>query len=246
MRYAVIACSVFMREISRVISESENTCIAYWIDQGLHNTPTKLRDEIQNIINRIDEKQKSTHILDMKKYDAILLGLGLCSNGIVGLSSSELPIIAPKCDDCMAMFLGSQQRYLDIFNSRNGTYWYNSGWTEVGNVPSEKFYNTVYKYYCNEYGEDNAEFLMEAENGWKINYNNCVFINSPFYNDEKFVKIARKAADYFNWEFVQVEGSAEYINNLLNGNWDETAFLTVPPSKKIAAAYDGSKICVGD
>ena len=53
--------------------------------------------------------------VDAAKYDAIILGYTLCSNGVVGLSAgSESPV--PR-HDCITLFLGGEERYLNYFRA---------------------------------------------------------------------------------------------------------------------------------
>ncbi len=71
MRLALIGCSIFSREIGYAISQSENTIHAFWLEQGLHNTPQKLNETIQETINKIEgmnEKNNSSN--SFRKFDA--------------------------------------------------------------------------------------------------------------------------------------------------------------------------------
>ena len=108
MRIHIIACRVFTRELSYYASQSPNTIDITWLPQGLHDTPEKLRSMLKESLDglyRQKEKQMIKHWPDF-----IVLCYGLCSNGIVGLESRDTPLIIPRTDDCIALFLGSQQR----------------------------------------------------------------------------------------------------------------------------------------
>ena len=48
--------------------------------------------------------------VDESKYEAILLGYGLCSNGLVGLTARSIPLVIPV-HDCITLFLGSKEQY---------------------------------------------------------------------------------------------------------------------------------------
>lgn len=118
MRIAVIACRVFTRELSYYVSQSPHTVEVFWLPQGLHDTPDRLRRMIADTLGEID-RQREERLL---KYspDAIALAYGLCSNGVVGLESRDVPLIVPRTDDCIAQFLGSQRRYLALFAATQG------------------------------------------------------------------------------------------------------------------------------
>ena len=46
--------------------------------------------------------------VDETKYEAVLLGYGLCSNGLVGLTARSIPLVVPRAHDCITLFLGEQ------------------------------------------------------------------------------------------------------------------------------------------
>ncbi|MBQ8718938.1 MAG: DUF1638 domain-containing protein, partial [Clostridia bacterium] len=122
-RLHIIACRVLQREFSAALAHTALKIDISYLPQGLHNTPDQLRNMLQAEIDRIFEYHKA----GMTPYlpDAIVLGYGLCSNAVIGLTGRSLPLIVPRTDDCMALFLGSQRRYLEYFNSHSGTYWLN-------------------------------------------------------------------------------------------------------------------------
>ena len=236
MRLAVIACRIFTRELSRLVSESDNICYIYWLEQGLHNTPELLRKKLQQQINAIETEQEDDTL--HRKFDAIVLAYGLCSNGIIGISSKSLPIVAPRCDDCIALFLGSQNRYLDLFHSKNGIYWYNDGWIEIGSVPSQEHYRQLLQEYTEQYGEDNAQYLLDVELTSLKKYESCIYIKSSAYWNEKNWQLTNEAADYFKWNLTKVDGDSSYLKALLSGNWDSDRFLICPKGKTIGLTFD--------
>jgi len=48
--------------------------------------------------------------VDVSKYDAVLMGYALCSNGLVGLAPRSIPIVLPRAHDCITLFLAARQR----------------------------------------------------------------------------------------------------------------------------------------
>ena len=48
MRFALIGCMVMNREISHLIAESPNIVRAWWLKQGLHDTPDILRGDARS------------------------------------------------------------------------------------------------------------------------------------------------------------------------------------------------------
>ena len=232
------------REISYALFQSQNTVECVWLEQGLHNTPDLLRQRLQQEIDRIEKRQET--LIPQQQAKAIVLAYGLCSNGVVGLRSNTLPLIVPRCDDCISLFLGSSERYSKIFHSYKGIYWFNKGWIENAFVPTPDNYARMYAQYVEKYGEENAKYLMETETSFIKNYENAFFIKSSIYDDSVEEDMVRQSAEHFGWNFQIEPGELSYFTDLLNGNWDEDRFLVCGPGKIIAADYDGKKVVEGD
>lgn len=241
MRIAIIGCMVMNREISHLTAESEHVVRVWWLRQGLHDTPDVLRKELQRTIDAIEQENEclSAHL----RMEAVVLAYGLCSNGVIGLHSRSLPVIVPRCDDCISLFLGSAERYRALFRELPGVYWYNNGWIEQAFTPSKENYARRRAEYAAEYGKENADYLMECTNNWMTNYRNCGYITCPLGDRPGCEAYARQAAQDFGWQFTKVEGSMDYLHALVNGPWDDARFLTCPPHSRIEPVFDERKFC---
>ena len=239
MKLALISCMVLSRDISYCMYKSQNSVHAFWLEQGLHDTPAILHQSLQEKINYIEMLNEKFDY--DKRFDAIILGYGLCSNGIIGLKSTKLQIVAPRCDDCIALFLGSQERYLNLFHSKKGIYWFNKPWIENAFIPSKENYDKLHAFYLNEYGEENADYLIEEQTRFTQNYENAVFIKSDIYDDAEEVAITKKNADYFNWNYLEENANISFLMDLIDGRWDDK-FLICKPNQTIAVDYSHLKI----
>jgi hypothetical protein len=231
---------VLNREANYEISLSNNIIRAWWLKQGLHDTPDLLREKLQEQIDIIEKEQAD--LSDDKKFDSMCLGYGLCSNGVVGLESRSTPLVVPKCDDCISLFLGSQNKYLEIFNEKPGIYWFNPGWIENAFTPSEENYQIKYKEYVEKFGEENGEYLMEAENNWIQVYQHLIYIDSPVYQSSDYIDYTKSAAEYLDCQFSMEQGDMSFIRELLNGPWRNERFLICPPCHRITRMYDDNRI----
>ena len=240
MRIALIGCMVLGREVNRLASESGHVIRTWWLRQGLHDTPDLLRRALQE---KIDEVEKENAALpEHLRFEAIVFGYGLCSNGVIGLTARSVPLILPRCDDCISLFLGSADRYRALFRTIEGAYWYNTGWMEHAFYPSRENYARRRAEYVEAYGEDNADYLMECTNNWMKEYRSCGYITSPVYEDPANEAKAREIAADYGWTFTKVDGDMRLLRLLINGPWDEDEFLTCPPGFQVAAQYDNGKI----
>ena len=239
MRIAIIGCMVMNREISCLVSNSDHVIRVWWLRQGLHDTPDILRAEVQRLIDEVETE--NSMLREHQRFEAVVLAYGLCSNGVIGLQSRSIPIIVPRCDDCISLFLGSAERYRLLFQKLSGVYWYNRGWIEQAFTPSKENYARQREEYAELYGEDNADYLMECTNGWIENYKSCAFITCPLGGCQVHEAYTKQAAKDFGWEFHKIEGSMEYLDALVNGPWDDDRFLTCPPDHRIEADYSDRK-----
>ncbi len=247
MNLALISCMVLSRDISCSMMNSSNMVHPFFLKQGLHDTPAKLKEAIQSKIDEIEEMQESFaqgyhgKFDERKKFTAIIIGYGLCSNGVVGLKSKTLPLVIPRCDDCIALFLGSQNKYLEYFNKHKGIYWLNKGWVENGCLPSKKHYDNLYNHYVDEYDEDTATYLIEQETAHTKSYESLFFIKSDKYDDSKERDLVQQSAEDFDWNYMETTSDLTFINDLINGNWDDR-FLICKPGQTVTAEYTGKKI----
>lgn len=239
MRIALIACMVLNREINRLSSESTQIVRTWWLRQGLHDTPSTLHQRLQSTIHEIEKE--NSELSPCMRFDAIALAYGLCSNSVENLSSS-LPLIIPRCDDCISLLLGSSARYQELFSSFPGIYWFSRGWMEHAFTPSKEGYQKKHKEYSELYGEENADFLMETMNNWLLPYHYYAYISSPIGNDSAFRNQAKKAAKDFDMEFLAFDGSLDYLHSLINGPWPQDKFLFCPPGQRVALTFDIQKI----
>jgi len=225
MRLQFIVCKVLQREAYYCAARSRNAVDVVVMRQGLHNEPEKLRGEIQKALDVVSDIQG-------KPYDATLLGYGLCSNGIVGLGS-RIPIIVPRVHDCVTLLLGSKDKYKDYFDSHKGVYWFSPGWIETDTQPGKERFERTLKEYIAKYGENNARYLMTAEQNWLKEYHWATYIDWGFANSLAERDYTKQAAEHLGWKFDIVKGDSGLMQRLVDGAWDESEFLIVKPGQKI-------------
>ena len=157
----------------------------------------------------------------------IVLGYGLCSNGIVGVKSHAGEMIVPRCHDCIAFFLGSPQAYLDDFRSRPGSYYLTPGWIAEKKDPL----SILREEYVPRYGEETAEWAKREE---LKHYTHMVLVDTGVADLEPMRRIALENARYFGMEYLEIAGkSREFFEKLIEGPYPEDEFIRLKPGQAI-------------
>ncbi len=230
-RFHVVACHVLWRELCYYTSQSPNVFNFHYLKKGLHDTPDLLRQQLQEAVDAAPEES-----------DAVLVGYGLCSNGLVGIRAQDVPLVVMRGHDCITFLLGSKERYRDYFDRHPGTYWYSPGWIDQGDMPGEERYAAALKAYTETYGEENAEYLMRMEQQWISNYSNAAYVDLGFGDTQPYKEFTEECARHLGWDCDILSGSPRLMVDFVNGNWTNEDFLVVNPGEMVVASHDESVI----
>ena len=244
MRLCFIGCEVLTREVAALAAQAEPAVDLHFLPHGLHNVPDELRRRVQAEIDRVESGADRANLGGpfggSREYacDAILLGYGLCSNGTAGLGSKRFPLVIPRAHDCITFFLGSKEAYRAYFDAHPGTYWYTAGWIERSLMPGPDRLQEVRERYVREYGEENADFLLETESAWYREYSRATYIHWNLPGAEGYRQYTRDCARCLGWQFDEYPGDQGLLEAFVTGDWDGERFLVVPPGEKIEPSYD--------
>ena len=215
----VIACKVFQDLLEHFLPPDMADQVTF-LDYGLHEFPNKLSSAVQEQIDSLEEPSR------------ILLGYGLCGNGLEGIRSGRHTLFMPRADDCIAILLGSYQAYLKEFSENPGTYYLTKGWLESGSDPLREYHQALEKY-----GAENAEWLMDQQ---YRHYKRLVFVAHTREDLETSRPRALEVAEYckqWGMSYEEVLGSEDYIRDLVKavGTLCESdeQFLVIPPGGSI-------------
>jgi hypothetical protein len=225
MKLKFIVCKAVQKEAYWVAAHSVNMVDIVLMPQGLHNTPDKLRAEVQSELDKTCDVQGDS-------YDAVLLGYGLCGNGCVGLKATIKTVI-PRAHDCITLLLGSRHTYQQYLDGHRGVYWYSDGWISTDTMPGKERVERLLAEYTEKYGADNAQYLLEMEQAWLKEYSWAVYVDWHLADSERQQQYTRDCATYLNWNYDYVVGSSALMQRLVDGKWDDE-FLVIPPGSTIA------------
>lgn len=215
----VIACQVFTNLIERHMPAGMADEINFF-DYGLHRVPTKLNWTVQQAVDEI------------KEPSLIVLGYGLCGNGLKDIKAGVHTLLIPRADDCIAILLGSYQDYIHEFESSPGTYYLTKGWLESGSNPLKEYLE-----YREKYGEESAMWIMDQQ---YQHYKRLVFVAHSEADLEEYRAEALEVAEFCKrWDMVYEErlGSEGYVKRLvevakvLDKAGDD--FIVIPPGGEL-------------
>ena len=151
----------------------------------------------------------------------------------------------PRAHDCIALYLGSLQRYQEEFEAHPGTYWYSVDYMErktadggLGSGLTTDI-DEVYETYVEKYGKDNADYLMEVMGEWSNRYTRAAFIDTGSGHGQQYEQMAREQAERRGWVFERLESNRRLLEKLLHGDWSEEELLTVPTGHAVRHSHDG-------
>jgi hypothetical protein len=193
-----LSCKIFEAVTQKkIVAESIDTVI--FLDFGLHATPKKLASTLQETLDHLTEPS------------LVILGYGLCGNGLGNIKAGCHTLIIPKAHDCITILMGSRQRYEKEFNSHPNTYYLTKGWLEVGTDPLSQYEDFILKY-----GLETADWMMDQ---LFQHYRRLVFLAYSAQDLENYHSRAIKVAKFCQrWAMVYEEmlGEDGLINKLLS------------------------------
>ena len=215
----VIACQVFQDLFKRFAKPGKITKYIY-LEYGLHSYPRKLNLAVQAALDNLPEPC------------LVILGYGLCGNGLSGIQAGQHTLLIARADDCIAIFLGSYERYQHEFKFESGTYYLTKGWLESGSNPLQE-----YQGYVQKYGLAKANWLIDS---LYHNYKRLVLVadnqaDLDFYRP--MAQVVARFCERWGMHYQEILGSSEFFEHLVQiaigaGQADEN-FILIPPGGEL-------------
>ena len=241
----IIACEIVLREICHAVARSPNLVDLEFLTQGLHDRPAAGRELVQARLDAVPAG----------RYDAILVGYGLCGNILAGLKASHTRLVIPRAHDCITFFVGSKERYQKLNNDLPGAYFYTSGWLECTRrrgetmPPGHPAYlptragagadpGAAYQQWVRKYGEEQARHLLDVMARWTQNYTHGVLIDFDFTKPLHLHEQVQSICNHRGWQFEEIEGDLRLLQRWVDAEWDPASFLTVAPGQQVEPSYD--------
>lgn len=228
-RIAVLACSVFEREIAQLAAGSTHIAELRWFEIGLHDSPDRLRATLQDEIAAVDARGD---------IEAIVLAYGLCGRGTAGLRAGRHPLVITRAHDCITLFLGSKESYAKHQRRCPTCYYYTPGWNRARRVPGPDRLEKLRAEFSAKFDPDDVEFLMDAERDQWVLHDTATYLDLGTDDAATEADYARACASALGWKFEHIHGDPALLRDLLWGRWDDARFQVVPPGLLLGHSPD--------
>lgn len=206
----IIACKSIKPELEKLGGDDPMLSIRY-MPQNLHRLPHKLSEVLQLAIDQTDASMEQ-----------VVLGYGLCSNGIVGIRAPRQGLYIPHVHDCITFYLGSREAYQKVFSKRPGTYHLTRSWIDNQTDPLGLMKNE----YTRRVGSEMAEEAIRTE---IRNYRYISYVDTGGSENEMYRERARENAAYFDKEFIEYKGTDTFFRKILFGPYHKPDFIYISP-----------------
>ncbi|MCI7020572.1 MAG: DUF1638 domain-containing protein [Eubacteriales bacterium] len=206
----VITCKTVEKELLTAIERTGCQHPVRWVESGLHNWPDKLNARLQAELDACDGCEN------------VLLAMGFCGNSVLGLHTHDFKLVIPRCDDCITLLLGSDEARKQQF----ATYFLTEGW-----LKGEKTIWQEYQVCLKKYGEKRGRRIFSV---MLRHYEKMAYLDTGCTDDPGIAEQIQMIAKALELSYVHLDGSLDYLSDLLSGRWDPGRFLVVPPHSTIS------------
>ena len=210
-RVRFITCEVILDEVKGRIPQDWEVAS---IEKRLHERSDELREKLQAEIDT------------SRGFDIIFLGFGLCGKSVEGLVSRNATLVIPKCDDCIAMLLGSVEAYKEQSKKEPGIYYLTRGY--IGEADGD-IIGGDFSQVREKYDDETWKWLIKE---MLKNYRRLVFINTGNYDPGEWRQKALEEAEKLDLRFEEIESTGHFLDKIAKGDWDRD-FIIIEPGQKV-------------
>ena len=211
--YLMLACTILKDELLAAAAHSDVRFPILFIPPDLHLFPDKLREYLQRTLD------------DLENVDVVLLPMGRCGNGTIGLRSERATIVLPKCEDCVNLLLSGD----DLCVERPGySFFLTEGWLRTENSMPQEYLRALDKY-----GEETATAIMKM---MYANYKYFVFIDTGTYALPAAMAQVRELASIVDVELTTAAGPCGVLDKMMRLELDGN-FTVIPPGTPVSEAH---------
>lgn len=220
LKTAILACGTLKQELTFVRDKIRTSPPdLFFLDSGLHLTPKKMLNPLQNMLNSL-----------ARTYPQVVLGFGLCSNGVVGLNVPQgdvmSTLIIPKAHDCLDFFLNYVGRSQKRLALPLGYYFLTPG-SILEHKDPLGILNDIY---LPRMGKDMALWGIKQE---LAHYSHFVLLLNGIGDREHLQDRARENADFFDKKIIIQQRDLSFFQHLVCGPYPAEKFIRLLPGATV-------------
>lgn len=211
--YLMLACTILKDEIEAALAETDVKIPMLFVPSELHLLPDKLREYLQRTLD------------NLYNVDVVLLPMGRCGNGTLGLYSERATIVLPKSEDCINLLLSEKSVRIE---RPQYSYFLTDGWLREKNAVNNEYGRTVEKH-----GPEKAAFVMKM---LYDSYKHFTFVDTGTYSLEEAEGKIRPLADLVGVDINCLPGPCGVLKKMMRLEFDDN-FIVVPPGTAISEEH---------
>ena len=210
-KYLMVTCEILKDEINEILKDKPVSYPIIYLPPDLHTFPEKLNQYLQDMLDRVEN------------VDYILLPMGRCGNGTLGLKSKSASLVLPRCEDCVNLLLSDEN--LSVERPQCSMF-FTAGWLRNATSANNEYSRTIEKY-----GKEKADMVM---NMMYSGYKYFTVIDTGAYDKAAVINTLRPLAEVVDVEINEKPGRYGVLRKMLRLDFDNN-FVIVPPGERVTA-----------
>ncbi|MGE4353589.1 MAG: DUF1638 domain-containing protein [Oscillospiraceae bacterium] len=209
-QYMMLACPTLRREITAVMADEGLHYPVFYVPEELHLVPEKLKSFLCDFIPRL------------VNVDYLLLPMGQCGNGTLGIPSGNTTLVLPRCEDCINLLLSEE--HLSEVTRPKYSYFFTDSWLD-----SKRSIIVEYEVAVKKYGQEIADRIMRS---MYAHYKQFCYVDSGYGDYSACSARLKPLAETADMDIQRLNAPFGVLRKMLSLNFDED-FILVPPGHQV-------------
>lgn len=206
----MLACPALQKEIETIMEKEGLHYPIFYVPDELHLTPERLRNYLCDFIPRL------------VNVDYLLLPMGQCGNGTIGVSSGSTTLVLPRCEDCITLLL-SKERLSEVTRPKY-SYFFTDSWLDFKSSIVHE-----YNYTLEKYGKKTTDEIMRTIYG---QYKHFCYMDTGCGDFDSTAKKIVPLASLVDMDIQSIDAPFGVLRKMLRLDFDDD-FIFVPPGQKV-------------
>lgn len=209
-KYMMLACQTIEDEIHAAIQETKIRFPVLFLPGDTHNFPQQMKETLQTIFD------------GLTNIDYLLLPMGRCGNGTVGLKSDRFSLVLPKCEDCINLLLSENTLHVE---RPNDSMFFTAGWLRSSLAADSEYDRIVARY-----GKEQGEHLVRLIYG---GYRHFTLLDTGLYRLERIKDRLLPLACSASLDFSERKAPYGVLKKMVRLELENENFVIVPPGSAV-------------